>query len=99
MFLRANARSAGLLDWGEPMQATYVAALDAGRITDVAAHCWNGMVLVQAPSQAAAVAREAVRRSGRGVTGSSGPWDLVVPARRAVGPATARGARDSREPP
>ncbi|HKX19078.1 MAG TPA: GNAT family N-acetyltransferase, partial [bacterium] len=55
MFLRANARSAGLTDRGKPMQATYVAALDAGRITGVAAHCWNGMVLVQAPSQAAAV--------------------------------------------
>src|SRR5690349_22598847 len=79
------------------MQATYVAALDAGRITDVAAHCWNGMVLVQAPSQAAAVAREAVRRSGRSVTGFSGPWDQVVAARRALGLATARTAKDSRD--
>ena len=31
MFLRSNARSAGLADRGEPMQATYVAALDGGR--------------------------------------------------------------------
>src|SRR5690349_22982319 len=97
MFLRANARSAGLTDSGEPMQATYVAAVDAGRITDVAAHCWNGMVLVQAPSQAAAVAREAVRRSGRGVTGFSGPWDQVVAARRALGLATARATKNSRD--
>lgn len=97
MFLRANARSAGLTDLGEPMQATYVAALDAGRITGVAAHCWNGMVLVQAPTQAAAVAREAVRRSGRSVTGFSGPWDQVVAARRALGLATARTAKDSRD--
>jgi RimJ/RimL family protein N-acetyltransferase len=97
MFLRANARSAGLTDQGEPMQATYVAALDAGRITGVAAHCWNGMVLVQAPSEAAAVAREAVRRSGRSVSGFSGPWDQVVAARRALGLATARTAKDSRD--
>lgn len=97
MFLRANARGAGLTDRGEPMQATYVAALDAGRITDVAAHCWNGMVLVQAPSQAAAVAREAVRRSGRDVTGFSGPWDQVVAARKALGLATAPAAKDSRD--
>jgi len=97
MFLRANARSAGLTDSGEPMQATYVAAVEAGRITNVAAHCWNGMVLVQAPSQAAAVAREAVRRSGRSVTGFSGPWDQVVAARRALGLATARTAKDSRD--
>ena len=97
MFLRANARGAGLTDRGEPMQATYVAALDAGRITDVAAHCWNGMVLVQAPSQAAAVAREAVRCSGRGVTGFSGPWDQVVTARRALGLAATPTAKDSRD--
>lgn len=97
MFLRANARSAGLTDRGEPMQGTYVAALAAGRITGVAAHCWNGMVLVQAPSQAGAVAREAVRLSGRSVTGFSGPWDQVVEARRALGLATARTAKDSRD--
>ena len=97
MFLRANARSAGLADRGEPMQATYIAALDAGRITDIAAHCWNGMVLVQAPSQAAVVAREAVRRSGRGVTGFSGPWDQVVAARRALGLTTAPTAKNSRD--
>ena len=97
MFLRANARSAGLTDRGKPMQATYVAALDAGRITGVAAHCWNGMVLVQAPSQAAAVAREAVRCSGRGVTGFSGPWDQVVTARRALGLAATPTAKDSRD--
>ncbi|PYO43204.1 MAG: GNAT family N-acetyltransferase [Gemmatimonadetes bacterium] len=97
MFLRANARSAGLTDRGEPMQATYVAALESGRITDVAAHCWNGMVLVQAPSHAAAVAREAVRRSGRGVTGFSGPWDQVIAARRALGLATVPTTKDSRD--
>jgi hypothetical protein len=49
MFLRANARSAGLRDQGEPMQGTYVAAIEGGRIAGVAAHCWNGMVLLQAP--------------------------------------------------
>src|SRR2546426_9274688 len=83
MFLRSNARSAGLTDRGQPMQATYVAALEGGRIAGIAAHCWNGMVLVQAPEggHAAAAALEAVRRSGRTVTGFSGPWDQVVAAR------------------
>src|SRR5256712_13513355 len=76
MFLRSTARSAGLTARGQPMQATYVAALEGGRIAGVAAHCWNGMVLVQAPEggHAAAAALEAVRRSGRTVTGFSGPW-------------------------
>jgi len=99
MFLRSNARSAGLTDRGEPMQATYVAALDGGRIAGVAAHCWNGMVLVQAPDggHAAAVAREAVRHSGRTVTGFSGPWSQVVAAREALGLGAAPTAKDSRD--
>src|SRR2546425_4376767 len=99
MFLRSNARSAGLTDRGQPMQATYVAALEGGRIAGVAAHCWNGMVLVQAPEggHAAAAALEAVRRSGRTVTGFSGPWDQVVAARAALGLAAAPAAKDSRD--
>lgn len=98
MFLRANARSAGLTDRGEPMQGTYVAAIEGSRIAAVAAHCWNGMVLVQAPEgHAPAVAREAVRRSGRAVTGFSGPWDQVVAARRALGLTAAPAATDSRD--
>jgi len=99
MFLRSNARSAGLSDRGQPLQATYVAALAGGRIAGVAAHCWNGMVLVQAPDgdHAAAVAREAVRRSGRTVTGFSGPWTQVVAARKALGLGAAPTVKDSRD--
>jgi ribosomal protein S18 acetylase RimI-like enzyme len=99
MFLRANARSAGLTDRGQPMQGTYVAALEGERVAGVAAHCWNGMVLVQAPEagHAAAVTREAVRRSGRTVTGFSGPWDQVVAARTALGLGAAPTAKDSRD--
>ena len=99
MFLRSNARSAGLTDRGQPMQATYVAALEGGRIAGVAAHCWNGMVLVQAPDggHAAAATLEAVRRSGRTVTGFSGPWDQVVAVRAALGLAAAPAAKDSRD--
>src|SRR5690348_11274502 len=98
MFLRANARSAGLVDQGEPLQATYVAAVregEGGAIAGVAAHCWNGIVLVQAPAHAAAVARAAVRLSGRSITGFSGPWSQVVAARAALGLARARAVKDS----
>src|SRR6266404_506434 len=99
MFLRSNARSGGLTDRGQPMQATYVAVLDGERIRGVAAHCWNGMVLVQAPdaADAPAVAREAVRRSRRTVTGFSGPWSQVVAAREALGLGAAPTAKDSRD--
>jgi RimJ/RimL family protein N-acetyltransferase len=99
MFLRANARSAGLTDRGQPMQGTYVAALEGGRIAGVAAHCWNGMVLVQAPEggHAVAAAREAVRHSSRTVTGFSGPWDQVVAVRAALGLGSAPTVKDSRD--
>src|SRR2546422_9429426 len=79
------------------LQATYVAAVEPGGIVGVAAHCWNGMVLVQAPAHAAALAPEAVRRSRRAVRGFSGPWDQVVAARRALGLDAAPTTRDSRD--
>src|SRR5436309_13319661 len=85
MFLRSNALAAGLVDRGEPLQATYVAAVEPGGIVGVAADCWNGMVLVQAPAHAAALAPEGVRRSRRAVSGFWVTWDEVFPRRRAVG--------------
>ena len=97
MFLRSNARAAGLVDRGEPMQGTYVAAFDGGEIVGVAAHCWNGMVLVQAPAHGDALAHAAVRCSRRAVTGFSGPWDQVVTARAALGLGEAPTITDSRE--
>ena len=97
MFLRSNARAAGLVDGGQPLQATYVAALEDGRMVGVVAHCWNGMILAQAPVHVAALAAEAVRRSGRAVTGFSGPWTQVVSAREALGLAAAPAVKDSRD--
>jgi ribosomal protein S18 acetylase RimI-like enzyme len=85
MFLRANARAAGLEYHGNPLEAEYVAAWDGGRLVAVAAHCWNGMVLVQAPERVDAVAPAAVRQSGRAVTGISGPAAQVAAARTALG--------------
>lgn len=97
MFLRSNVRSAGLVDRGEPLEATYVAAFEDGRIVAVAAHCWNGMLLIQAPEHAPAVARAAVERSRRAVVGVSGPWTHVVAARETLGLATAPALKDSRD--
>jgi GNAT superfamily N-acetyltransferase len=85
MFLRSNARAAGLEYHGKPLEAEYVGAFHGDGIVAVAAHCWNGMLLVQAPEQVAAVARAAVRRSGRPIMGLSGPADQVATARTALG--------------
>jgi GNAT superfamily N-acetyltransferase len=81
MFLRANMRRAGLTYQGAPGQATYVGAFRDGRMVGVAAHCWNGMVLLQAPEHAAELARAAVEWSRRPVTGLSGPLEQVGRAR------------------
>ena len=85
MFLRANSRAAGFEDRGEPMQATYAAAFEAKRIVAVAAHCWNGVVLIQAPRHAGEVAQVAIDASGRRLTGIIGPVDQVRAARDVLG--------------
>jgi hypothetical protein len=97
MFLRANVRRAGLVYQGKPFQAIYVAAFRDGRVTGVAAHCWNGIVLVQAPEQTAELARACVKWSGRTVTGLSGPLEQVRRARSALGLADADAAREGDE--
>ena len=51
MFLRSNLRRAGLTYEGRVGEATYAGAFRNGRIVGVAAHCWNGMLLLQAPSR------------------------------------------------
>jgi GNAT superfamily N-acetyltransferase len=97
MFLRANARLAGLEYRGQPFQALYAGAFPDGRddaLIGVVAHCWNGMLLMQAPepgdpsggtSLLAELARACVRWSARPVTGLSGPLDQVRRARSALG--------------
>jgi ribosomal protein S18 acetylase RimI-like enzyme len=99
LLLRSNARQAGLVDRGKHLQGTYVAALESGQIVGVAAHCWNGMVLLQAPPPAPVgdVARAAVEKSGRPVNGLMGPLDQVTAARRALGLEGVRAAKDDRE--
>ncbi|WP_445634478.1 GNAT family N-acetyltransferase [Nostoc sp. DSM 114161] len=73
MFLRSNWRAAGLLDRGARFQGTYVAAYINEAIVAVAAHFWNGMVVVQAPVHLAEVVQAAVTQSGRAIAGISGP--------------------------
>ncbi|MEH2072694.1 MAG: GNAT family N-acetyltransferase [Nostoc sp.] len=73
MFLRSNWRAAGLLDQGARFQGTYIAAYINQTIVAVAAHFWNGMVIVQAPVHLAEVVQATVIQSGRAIAGISGP--------------------------
>jgi ribosomal protein S18 acetylase RimI-like enzyme len=97
MFLRANLHRAGIVDQGEPFQAIYAAAFRGEEIIGVAAHCWNGWLLVQAPDQAAELARACVEWSGRDVAGISGPGEQVSRARSALGLANAAAVLEGNE--
>lgn len=97
MFLRSNLRRAGLDFHGQAYGGTWVAAVADGAVVGVAAHAWNGLVLLQAAGRAGDLAAAAAASSGRAVGGFVGPWAQVVEARAALG-LTDRPARlDSRE--
>jgi GNAT superfamily N-acetyltransferase len=85
LFLLSNLETGGLEDRGDAYQATWVATFDRGRVTAVAAACWNGIVLVQGSAGLEEATREAVSRAGRDVTGIAGAWPLVVRATTALG--------------
>jgi ribosomal protein S18 acetylase RimI-like enzyme len=97
MFLRANLRGAGLDYRGEAFQALYVAGFRGEDLIGVAAHAWNGMVLLQAPESTDTLARDCVARSRRQVTGFFGPAGQVQVARAALGLADAPSAIDEAE--
>lgn len=85
MFLRSNARKAGLEFAGQRYQATHVAGFRGGQMVGVVAHAWNGVVLLQAPDDVEVLARRGVEASGRPISGISGPVAQVRRARAALG--------------
>ena len=52
-------------------------AFSGDELTDVAAHYWNGNVILQAPTRPVEVALAVARESGRPVNGLLGPWSQV----------------------
>ncbi|MDQ5857512.1 MAG: GNAT family N-acetyltransferase [Acidobacteriota bacterium] len=87
------------MDRGKAFEGTYVAAIENGAVTAVAAHYWNGMLILQTPvtETLEAVVRAAVARSGRELKGLTGPWAQVEAARRALGLGAREASLDSRE--
>ena len=84
MFLLGNMRAAGLVDGGEFLQGTYVAAFDGGQITGVVAHYWNDNLVVQAPVGVETLCQAAIEASGRRVGGVLGPAVQVQAAMDAL---------------
>ncbi|HYQ16709.1 MAG TPA: GNAT family N-acetyltransferase [Polyangiaceae bacterium] len=98
LMLLSNIERAGLVDRGEPFQATYVASFDgAGAITAVAGHSWNGNVLLQGDVGLEQAALRAAEVSQRRVRGFLGAWAQVCRARRAFGLEAAPAAHDGAE--
>jgi RimJ/RimL family protein N-acetyltransferase len=85
MFLIGNMRAAGLADQGQTYQGSYAAALEAGRITGVAAHYWNGNLILQAPAHLEQLWPAAVQASGRPVKGIVGPAGQVEAVKTSLG--------------
>ena len=80
MFLRANAYNSGLQDGPEPFRGLYMGAFCGDALTDVAAHYWNGNIVLQAPTRPVDLALAVARESGRPVNGLLGPWPQVQAA-------------------
>jgi len=86
MFLRSNARAVGLSYSGAIFSARWVGAVGGdGELVGVAAHCWNDMLLLQAPEAVEVLARATVASSARKVAGIIGPLHQVYAARAALG--------------
>ena len=81
LFLRGNLQRVGLEDRGQRYQGTYAAAFEGDTVKAVAAHYWNGALIMEAPDHLAAVLSAAVGASGRAVLGLLGRCDQVRAAR------------------
>jgi GNAT superfamily N-acetyltransferase len=98
LMLLSNLRRAGLEDRDGVFQGTYAAYVDNGGITGVAAHFWNGMVILQAPEDPGPLIRAAVAASGRQWAGIAGPFDQlqqVMPEILRTHPSPAMNGRDT----
>jgi RimJ/RimL family protein N-acetyltransferase len=78
----SNLASAGIEDFGEDYQGSYAAAFSGRDITSVAAHYWNGCLLLQAPNGGAELAALALAASRRPLKGILGPAPQVAALRR-----------------
>jgi len=97
MFLRSNLQRSGLQFQPKPFHAHYVGAFNGPKLIGVAAHCWNGMLLLQCSENIAELVKACTRYSGREVSGFSGPLDQVRRAQAALNLTDAPAAMDEDE--
>jgi predicted GNAT family acetyltransferase len=87
MFLRANARAHGLVDRGQRLEGTYVAAWRDGAIVSAVAHFCRGLLALAVPEAPLlpSLVQAALAASRRPVRELSGPSDEVAAARLVLG--------------
>ena len=90
VYLRSNLFHTGIRDGPKPYCGLYVGAFAGDALTDVAAHYWNGMIILQAPARPAELALAAARESARAVNGLLGPWPQVEAAEKVLEPGRKR---------
>ena len=67
--LLSNLRQGGIVNSGQPRQATYVGAFREEHLIGVAALCWNGTMLVQAPEMLDPLTRTLAAMGAGGIEG------------------------------
>jgi predicted GNAT family acetyltransferase len=77
MFLIGNVRAGGLASGDQRYQGSYAAAFEEGQIVGVAAHYWNGNLILQALDHLKMVWPAAVQASQRSIRGAIGPAGQV----------------------
>lgn len=99
MFMRSNLRASGMTSSPTSRyEAVYAACFDGdGELVSAVSLNWNGMLLVAGEPGLAAAATAAVRATGLGITGISGPWSSVEACRVSLGLAEAATTLDAPE--
>ncbi len=96
IFLRSNLRESGLRAGTIPFHGHWVAAESGGEIQGIAAHFWNGTLILQAPDDVVGLSVAALGASGRALERILGPYEQAEAVRVALA-ATRMAHGDGRE--
>lgn len=99
MFMQANLHRAGIGFRHQTYGARYVGAVRDGRLYGVAAHCWNGMLLVEIPMRRliGPIVERAMRFGDLPLTGIFGPPDAVRQVHDLIGASGGAAGLDGRQ--
>lgn len=81
MFMQGNLAAGGIEDHGARRQATYAGVYEEGALVGAVAHCWNGMLMLEARLGLIDAIDAVLKARGRAVHGFIGPLDQAQAAR------------------